>query len=45
MAMLEEEARLLEQGLAQIRKRLEELTTGEFKKEEVRKGEPKKKVD
>lgn len=44
-AMLEEEARLLEQGLAQIRKRLEELTTGEFKKEEVRKGEPKKKVD
>jgi len=45
MAMLEEEARLLEQGLAQIRKRLEELTTGEFKKEEVKNGEPKKKVD
>lgn len=45
MAMLEEEARLLEEGLAQIRRRLEELKAAEAKKGEVRKVELKKQVD
>jgi len=43
--MLEEEARLLEEGLAQIRRRLEELKAAEAKKGEVRKAELKKQVD
>jgi len=43
--MLEEEARLLEEGLTQIRRRLEELKEGEPEKGEVRKTEPKKQVD
>ncbi len=45
LAMLEEEARLLEEGLTQIRRRLEELKEGEPEKGEVRKTEPKKQVD